>query len=41
MTVLSAAEMSAASDPNASDEDKEIEMFKIRKLIKNLEAARG
>ena len=33
--------MSAASDPNATAEEKEIEMFKIRKLIKNLEAARG
>jgi hypothetical protein len=32
---------SAASDPNATDEDKEIEQWKIRKLIKNLEAARG
>jgi len=31
---------SAASDPNATDDEKEIEMFKIRKLIKNLEAAR-
>ena len=32
---------SAATDPNATDEDKEIEQWKIRKLIKSLEAARG
>ena len=29
------------SDPNQDELDKQIEMFKVKKLIKNLEAARG